>query len=289
MSDTTCVERAEMSNANDTAMAWVRRALARDARSLGQVSAALWALCGRTVTSSDVAWARRLWGTDGPQRLWEALWAAGALTGQPAVIVPQGLAALIACWAGIPELSRPESAPGEGCRLVVTLPPSHLWAGTEHDSLRQAAVMVIEQATTSLVLCSPYLDRAGIGYLLDALRAAALRGVAITVITQDLHDFQRPNAQAIALLRQELQGTPVPLRCFNAQARSVAHLGTTLVHAKLLLADERIALISSANVTGAGLGQNIEVGVIVTETVAAALVPLLEAIYQSGVVDTIGS
>jgi phosphatidylserine/phosphatidylglycerophosphate/cardiolipin synthase-like enzyme len=259
--------------------------LAQDATCFGQVSAALWALCGRTIVLADLDWARRLWGETGPQLFWTALHASGVLNGQPPKLVPVALAALIGDWAnlctqrarGAPVLMRDT--------IVATLPHGFPIAAQSGRSLRQAAIAIIDQAMTTLVLCTPYLDRAGISLLLDALRAAALRNVAITIITQELHNPQSPNAQAIALLRHELAGARTPLCCYSALPADMGEPTVTRIHAKVLLADAHIALIGSANITGAGLGHNMELGVVVRGAEVIGLVSLLDALLQTSLVE----
>jgi phosphatidylserine/phosphatidylglycerophosphate/cardiolipin synthase-like enzyme len=240
----------------------VVQALAQDALRFGQVSAALWTLTGRTIGLGDLEWARRIWGEGGPQLLWEALEAAGALSGEPPQMMPVALAALIARWAAACAPARLDIALPLPSTMVATLPPDFLHSGHADRSLQQALIDVIEQAQSTLILCTPYLDRAGIGYLLEALRTAALRSVAITIITHELHNPHSSNAQAIALLRHELAGTAAQVRCYTAPAVKTADLALR-IHAKVLLADARVALIGSANITSAGLGRNLEVGVLV--------------------------
>jgi phosphatidylserine/phosphatidylglycerophosphate/cardiolipin synthase-like enzyme len=145
---------------------------------------------------------------------------------------------------------------------------------------------VIDQAQSTLMLCTPYLDRAGIGYLLDALRAAALRQVAITIITHELSNPQSPNAQAVALLRHELAGTAVPVRCYTVPIAKTADPALR-IHAKVLLADARVALIGSANITGAGLGKNLEVGVLINSDGVTQLVSLLDMLCATQLVTSV--
>jgi phosphatidylserine/phosphatidylglycerophosphate/cardiolipin synthase-like enzyme len=254
----------------------VLQALALDALRFGQVCAALWAVAGRTIGLTDLDWARRIWGERGPQLLWEALHAAGALTSPPAQLAPIPLAALIAQWAAACAPGRTNSATPLPTAIVTTLPPEFRLSARPGGSLKQALIDVIDQAHTTLILCTPYLDRIGTGYLLDALRAAALRNVAITIITHELHNPQSPNAQAVALLRHELAGAAVPLQCYTVPLAAKTGEPAIRIHAKVLVADARVALIGSANITGAGLGQNLEVGVRVIGPDAARVGRLLD-------------
>jgi phosphatidylserine/phosphatidylglycerophosphate/cardiolipin synthase-like enzyme len=270
-----------MISEHETSEDRVLQGLAQDALRFGQVCAALWALSGRTIGLTDLDWARRIWGESGPQLLWETLQAAGALGGSQPQLMPIALAALITEWAAACAPRRTDSAARLPSTIVATLPPDFPLGTHSGHSLRHALIDVIDQAQTTLVLCTPYLDRAGIGYLLEALRAAALRNVAITIITHELHNPHSPNAQAVALLRHELAGAAVPMRCYTLPAATTGDPASTRIHAKVLLADARVALIGSANVTGAGLGQNLEIGVRVSGLNAARVGRLLDRLYAT--------
>jgi phosphatidylserine/phosphatidylglycerophosphate/cardiolipin synthase-like enzyme len=179
---------------------------------LRAVGAVLWAAIGHPLALADLDWARQLWSADGPQMLWQVLHEAGALVGARPQLAPHPLAEVLAQWA---EPEAPASdLPAHGT-IVCTLPKSHPLAAREGDSLRRAAVALIGAAECRLTLCTPYLDVFGIGQLLDPLRAAALRGVELTIITSNLHLPASPNAEAIARLRQELTGVRAALRCYS--------------------------------------------------------------------------
>ena len=62
---------------------------------------------------------------------------------------------------------------------------------------------------------------------------------------------------------------------------AVADLEVARIHAKIVLADMRIAVIGSANITGAGLGQNLEVGVAVGGPDAEWLAQLFARLYAT--------
>src|SRR5215213_8657289 len=137
----------------------VVQALAQDTLRFGQVCAALWAVSGRTIRPSDLDWARRIWGAGGPQLLWETLRAAGALSGEPPQLMPVALAALIAQWAAACAPVRTNSAAPLPSTIVATLPPEFPLSAHTGGSLKQALIDVIDQAQTTLILCTPYLDR----------------------------------------------------------------------------------------------------------------------------------
>src|SRR3954468_21147596 len=106
-----------------TADARVVQVLTQDALRFGQVCAALWAVSGRTIGLTDLDWARRIWGAGGPQLLWEALHAAGALSGAPPQLMPVALAALIAQWVAACAPGRTTSAAPLPSLIVAAFPP----------------------------------------------------------------------------------------------------------------------------------------------------------------------
>jgi phosphatidylserine/phosphatidylglycerophosphate/cardiolipin synthase-like enzyme len=236
---------------SDRQAALIGATLQSDPVLLGSVAAALWALVGQPITLERLAWARGVWGENGPLLLWSALADAGVLTGESPELVPAHLTTLLAAWADAPMSPTPPA-------LLFTLPPRHPLAMQWGTSLQAAAARLIEHAQEAVIICSPFLDRAGIGMLLAELRAAAYRGVALTIITTTSDHDRARSEEAIALLEREL-----------AHAPHTRHIYTItydpnqpgIPHAKLLLVDGKVALVSSANLTRAGLRDNMEVGV----------------------------
>jgi phosphatidylserine/phosphatidylglycerophosphate/cardiolipin synthase-like enzyme len=243
--------------------------LRTDPAQLGAVAAALWALIGQPITLERLAWARGVWGEDGPMVLWAALVDAGVLTQESPELVPTHLAMLLARWADAPG-AHPASPV-----LSYTLPPSHPLAEQWGRSLQEAAVHMIDAAQEDIIICSPFLDRVGIGSLLAELRAAAYRGVALTIITTTSAQHQASSEEALALLERELANAPHTRRIhtitYNPEQPGIPH-------AKLILADRTVALISSANLTRAGLRENLEVGVRLEGDAVADLLRVLQDI-----------
>jgi phosphatidylserine/phosphatidylglycerophosphate/cardiolipin synthase-like enzyme len=62
----------------------------------------------------------------------------------------------------------------------------------------------------------------------------------------------------------------------------LAENAATLMHAKAIVADRRVALVGSANFTAGGLRSNLEVGVRVTGAVAADIVRTIERLEREG-------
>jgi phosphatidylserine/phosphatidylglycerophosphate/cardiolipin synthase-like enzyme len=198
----------------------------------------------------DLQWARRLLGDEGPLMVLNALRATGALHCTPPVIRPEVLAGVLASWASI---SDPQVAVTRPPWLASMLPEAH--------TTRDVLTYLFAAATKQVRVCSPYLDREGVGLLVAPVREAAGRGVQVMVATHHLDDPQSPNARAVGVLRAEVPtvvGIHLP---------SLVHTGdggeALMVHAKVVIVDDHTALVGSANLTKAGLTGNIEVGVVV--------------------------
>lgn len=111
------------------------------------------------------------------------------------------------------------------------------------------------------------LDAAGaqvlvIGYavhdepsVVASLHAAVGRGVELTLLCERPTDNPRFNGSD-----RPFPSLTARRLCWPAVARPA---GTSL-HAKVLVVDRRLALIGSANLTGAALGRNLECGVLIT-------------------------
>ena len=228
--------------------------LPHDPSLLAAVSAGLWGMVGHPVCLDDLAWTRRLLGEAGPRMVTEALQTTGVLGGNPPSIQPQALAAVLATWAGA------TTAPLVCATVPAWLAP-HMPA---MPAIRDVLHNLIESATHEVLLCAPYMDVEGMGMLREALRAAAARGVRLTVLTHHLDDPQSPNARAVARLRSDIpavEAVHIPTLLVTADG-SPAPL---LVHAKLLIVDQHTAWIGSANLTRAGLLSNLEFGVLLPD------------------------
>ncbi|MFJ2294304.1 DISARM system phospholipase D-like protein DrmC [Streptomyces sp. NPDC087894] len=110
------------------------------------------------------------------------------------------------------------------------------------------AIAVIRSAETSLLIAS--FAAYGIAEIVTELRAAAERDVRIDLILEE----RTSAARAFAPLRDSV-------RIWHRAHDSV---GSSL-HAKVIAADRRIALMGSANLTGRALRDNVEIGVILRD------------------------
>lgn len=178
---------------------------------------------------------------------------------------------VMACTLGAAwMMGRRSVATPEPWDLVASLPPgTRLPAGLRRTTGETLMHLVVE-ATRTLRLVSPFIDRPGLDFLADALAAATLRGVCLEVLlpTRSTHA-----KDAIEELRRTIgeHGAPEKL------AISALRTDAPWAHLKVLTSDSTVAYIGSANVTAAGIaGHNLELGVLVRGPTVAVVEDLLD-------------
>ncbi|GLY21615.1 DISARM system phospholipase D-like protein DrmC [Micromonospora sp. NBRC 101691] len=121
----------------------------------------------------------------------------------------------------------------------------------------QVLVELVAEAQAELLLMTysarPYPP------LLSALTAAVARGVSVTVVVETLAGARGAlNGAEPAAAFADLPG--VRLWHWPVERRAEAH---ARMHAKIAVADRRVLLLSSANLTQSGVNRNIEAGLLV--------------------------
>ncbi|MFI7534912.1 DISARM system phospholipase D-like protein DrmC [Streptosporangium sp. NPDC049376] len=121
----------------------------------------------------------------------------------------------------------------------------------------QVLVEVVEEASHELLMMTysarPYAP------VLDALNGAVKRGVAVTVVVETLQGA----GSALGGLEPAAAFASVKgLQLWHWPSGGRAEQGAKM-HAKLAVADRRVLLVSSANLTQSGVSRNIEAGLLV--------------------------
>ena len=122
-------------------------------------------------------------------------------------------------------------------------------------------------------IAAPYIDEQGIAFLADALAAATKRGVHV-----DLFDpvSWQPSREAVEAVTKVIRESGDVTRLHLVRAVRDAPFS----HLKVMVVDESMAYVGSANITGAGLaGRNLELGVVVRGRQVAVVAAILE-LYQ---------
>jgi phosphatidylserine/phosphatidylglycerophosphate/cardiolipin synthase-like enzyme len=125
---------------------------------------------------------------------------------------------------------------------------------------------------------SPYLEPRGVGLLLDSLLDALRRAVCVTLLTHGAEVLNSLSSTSLKSLRRESDGLSGSLLVLTATESL-----TVLLHSKLIVADSTRALLGSANVTGKGLGQNLEAGVLLGPKAAGEIERVVAHVIASGI------
>jgi phosphatidylserine/phosphatidylglycerophosphate/cardiolipin synthase-like enzyme len=123
----------------------------------------------------------------------------------------------------------------------------------------QVVLDLVKEAERELLLVSFAAYR--IPYLRDALTAAAMRGVHITLVLESREASGQKLSQDAALAFRGLSGVTV-LEWPHERRPQVGN-GVAVMHAKVAVADSDAALVTSTNLTEAGLDHNMECGLLV--------------------------
>jgi len=239
------------------------------ARRLGQ---ALWMMEAAPSSPADLVWAQGLLGRDAERVLWDALHEANCIVHGNAQLRPRALASFMCYLVTEVQDDRPRDR-----QLVWTL-PEHLLRlpGVPGDGYAKAVRAVVDSATNTLTIVSPYLEARGVGAIEEGLLTALARGVSVLVLTHDADDLSSMASNALRNLQSEARRQPGQLAVYTAAPEGV------LLHLKIVVADGRTGLVGSANLTGKGLVGNVEVGALVGAEDAVELLEVVGRVLASG-------
>lgn len=154
-------------------------------------------------------------------------------------------------------LGRRSATRSDPWELVASLPRGSSIPHRLRRLTGETLTQLIVQATTSLRLAAPFIDRTGMEFLSDALAGATSRGVRLEILTPTRSTLART---ALLELRRTVDESGTSANLVVSTLRADA----PWAHLKVLTSDGKMAYIGSANVTGAGMsGPNLELGVLV--------------------------
>ena len=159
--------------------------------------------------------------------------------------------------------------------LVATLPSGAALPLGLRRTTGETLVQLVVNATRTLRLAAPFIDRPGLSFMGEGLAAATSRGVLLEILlpTRSTHADD-----ALDDLTATIAADGVPANYSVSRLRDDA----PWAHLKVLTADSTAAYIGSANVTGAGIGgHNLEVGVLVRGEPVAVVERILH-MYRQG-------
>ena len=155
--------------------------------------------------------------------------------------------------------------------LVVTMPimPSYLEAELTslagrpggYTSTSEAFLRVSQAATCRLVVMTPFIDQLGFEWLRRVLETTQPQ-VEKIVVLRDVDQYAAELAVHHAAWLRALKVSVRDYHLSHSRAESRA-LPVETFHAKIILADERLAYVGSANMLGSGDGTSLEAGVLV--------------------------
>jgi phosphatidylserine/phosphatidylglycerophosphate/cardiolipin synthase-like enzyme len=119
---------------------------------------------------------------------------------------------------------------------------------------------VIEEARKTLVVVSFAAYK--VAAIVDALRAAAGRGVDVRLVLESVVE-SKGKLSHDAKQAFDALGDAVSFYVWPAELRVSAGGGHASMHAKCAVADRRTAFVTSANLTGAAMTHNMELGLVV--------------------------
>lgn len=269
-----------MSENTNSSFATLSALTSEHADLVSRIAAPLWSRVGRPVDATDFSWTRSLLGEDGPQLLVQALQELNALDRQTRALSAHGVSRFLSCLLG--ERLPADSPPKQSPELVWTLPHAHSASPVRGKSYSECCIRLINEATASLSIVSPFIDSAGIGALSLPLLAALSRSVAVRLFVHDALNIGTSTSRALEELRRESERNRVDLAVFSAEAGSGRdRLLNPLFHAKFIIRDNQALLLGSANLTSHGLGANFEAGVLLGEAAAEEALFVLDGILQT--------
>lgn len=113
---------------------------------------------------------------------------------------------------------------------------------------------LVSEASKSLVLCSPYIGRDPCARIAEQLRRNNRTGIEILVLTDLSRENMLSGATDVSALIQLCEAIP---------RTDIRFLPS--IHAKVYVADESLAVITSGNLTQSGLNRNCEYGLSVSD------------------------
>lgn len=119
---------------------------------------------------------------------------------------------------------------------------------------------VIEEARKSLIVVSFAAYK--VAAIVDALRTAADRGVDVRLVLESVVE-SKGKLSHDAKEAFDALGTTVSFYVWPAELRVSKGGGHAAMHAKCAVADRRTAFVTSANLTGAAMTDNMELGLVV--------------------------
>ncbi len=244
---------------------------------INRFGAALFFLVGCKIELSDLGWSLPILGVGGDKLLLDDLQKTGAIDKNGVLLATE-----TAQWL----LRKIESSneDNESAQLVWTLPSKHPECGLKGSSYKEKFVEVINLTENELILISPFLAERGVMAITESLLSALKRGVSVTIITHGVEDVGSGQSRAIEELRRGAVRISASLTIYTSPPEN-----HHLLHGKLCVSDKQRLIIGSANITGQGLNEHFEAGVLLGVKQAEESFEVISGLIKSGLAKKIFS
>lgn len=178
-----------------------------------------------------------------------------------------------------------ETKPASQAELIATLPdnlPLPPEIRRRIPALATTLHRLITSARQEVIILNPFFEQEGFDRLASALLAAARRGVVVTVITRQLSELTAVNYRIMKQLWEQSlqQGVAEQFHFYEYHQVEGGHIVLSS-HAKVMLVDNLIAYIGSANLTEYGMNRFIEIGVTLTGAEVGNIQAILMAVMNA--------
>jgi len=168
--------------------------------------------------------------------------------------------------------------------FAATIPPKFNNANLEFDEIYPTLIRIAAAAKHDLWIVNPFFDEYGAKYLLPSLIGASKNGIMIRILGREIcrgseQEFIKPIECIAAEFAKEGLAQHLEIRDFyqtDKQGNQIYAL-----HTKMMIADENIAYIGSANLTKHSLKNNFEIGVILKGVGVRPLVDLATHVWDN--------
>jgi phosphatidylserine/phosphatidylglycerophosphate/cardiolipin synthase-like enzyme len=172
--------------------------------------------------------------------------------------------------------------------LVVTMPMAPSFLAHElpeapgrpggYLSTSEALLRIAQSARSRLVAMTPFIDGYGFGWLRTVFEATPFQAQKILI----LREAGRYAVDLSVHHSEWLRAHNVSVRDYHLPhpAGTQRALPLETFHAKIVLADERLAYVGSANLLGSGDGTSLEAGVLVDGGAAAQVARLVDGVLR---------
>lgn len=160
--------------------------------------------------------------------------------------------------------------------LVASFPPKNEFDEIRRiESLYPRLCRLIISSEKNLSLVNPFFDQEGINKIIPFIKKAADRGVKIRIVSRPKYDANPEQEKQLNQMINEIGENCLCKRFGGLIKRKPYHL-----HAKFMIADDKSAYIGSANITDTSLGNNVEVGVIISGIQAKSLLDFFNLLWN---------